>query len=259
MTLGGKVLTTKSPADFAKMEIAGRCVAAVHEAVRASIRPGVTTNQLDAVAATIIRDHGCRPSFLGYHGFPKTICTSPNSAIVHGIPGDYVLRDGDVISIDAGAIYEGWHGDAAFTVAVGEVPDQVQKLLDVTEEALWNGLRQARVGKRLGDVGNAIESTAEPLGYGVVREYVGHGIGRQMHEAPNVANYGTPGRGLKIKTGMAFAIEPMFNLGAPDTTVLDDEWTVVTADGSLSAHFEHTVLITEHGPIVSTLPEPLAL
>ncbi len=259
MTMGGKVLTRKTQADFDKMLVAGKCVAAVHDAVRVAIRPGVTTEQLDAVAADVIRKHDCRPSFLGYHGFPKTICTSPNSAIVHGIPDDYTLRDGDVISIDAGAIYEGWHGDAAFTVPVGEVADEVQKLLDVTEEALWNGLRQARLGKRLGDVGSAIESTAEPLGYGVVREYVGHGIGRQMHESPNVPNYGTPGRGLKIKTGMALAIEPMFNLGTADTNVLEDGWTVVTADGSISAHFEHTVLITEGGPIVSTTPEPVAL
>ena len=178
---------------------------------------------------------------------------------MHGIPDDYVLRDGDLISIDAGAIYEGWHGDAAFTLAVGDVSDRVQKLLDVTEEALWNGLRQARVGKRLGDIGYAIQTTAEPHGYGVVREYVGHGIGQQMHEAPNVPNYGTPGNGLKIKKGMALAIEPMFNLGGADTTVLDDEWTVITADGSLSAHFEHTVLITDNGSIVSTLAEPLRL
>ncbi len=259
MTMGGKVLTTKTGADFDKMLVAGRCVAAVHEAVRAAIRPGVTTAALDAIAAEVIKAHDCRPSFLGYHGFPATICTSPNSAIVHGIPDDYALSEGDVISIDAGAIYEGWHGDAAFTVAVGEVADQVQKLLDVTEDALWNGLRQARVGKRLGDIGYAVQATAEPHGYGVVREYVGHGIGRQMHEAPNVPNYGTPKRGLKVKTGMALAIEPMFNLGTSETKVLDDGWTVVTADGSLSAHFEHTVLITEDGPIVSTTPEPVAL
>lgn len=256
---GAKVLTKKTPEDFAKMEIAGRCVAAVHDAVRAAIAPGVTTAALDAIGAEVVRDHGCRPSFLGYHGFPATICTSPNRAIVHGIPGDYALRDGDIISIDAGAIYEGWHGDAAFTAAVGDVPDEVQKLIDATEEALWNGLRQARVGKRLGDIGYAVEATAEPHGFGVVREYVGHGIGQQMHESPNIPNYGTPGRGLKIKTGMALALEPMFNLGGAETTMLPDEWTVVTADGSLSAHFEHTVLITKDGPLVSTLREPLRL
>ena len=171
----------------------------------------------------------------GTTAFRQRSAPRRTSAIVHGIPDDYTLKDGDLISIDAGAIYEGWHGDAAFTAAVGEVPRNVQRLLDVTEEALWNGLRQSRVGKRLGDIGHAINSTAEPFGFGVVQEYVGHGIGRQMHEAPNVPNYGTPGRGLKIKTGMALAIEPMFNIGGPETAVLEDEWTVVTADGSLSA------------------------
>jgi methionyl aminopeptidase len=256
---GAKVISKKTPGDFAKMEVAGQCVAAMHRAVREAAAPGVTTRELDAIAAEVLRERGCRSSFLGYHGFPAVICASPNSAIVHGIPDGYTLRNGDIISIDAGAIYDGWHGDAAFTMAIGSVPDEVQQLLDVTEEALWNGLREARHGNRLGDVGHAIESTAEPHGYGVVREYIGHGIGRQMHEAPNVPNYGMPGKGLKLKVGMALAIEPMFNLGTAETVVLDDGWTVVTADGALSAHFEHTVLITADGPVVSTLPEPLPL
>ncbi len=259
MSLGTKVITTKSAADFAKMEVAGRCVAAVHDAVRRAAEPGVSMKELDAVAAEVIGEHGCRPSFLGYHGYPATICTSPNNVIVHGIPGDYRLREGDILSVDAGAIYEGWHGDAAFTMAIGEVPEEVQELLVVTEQALWNGLRQARAGNRLGDIGHAIEATAEPHGYGVVREYIGHGIGRQMHEAPNVPNYGKAGRGMRLKEGWALAIEPMFNLGGAETAVLDDGWTVVTADGSLSAHFEHTVLITPEGPKVSTLPEPVLL
>jgi len=253
------VITRKKPEDFEKMVIAGQCVAAMHQAVREAAAPGVTTSELDRIAAEVVRDRGCRPSFLGYHGFPATICASPNSAIVHGIPGSYTLRNGDIISIDAGAIYEGWHGDAAFTMAIGDIPEEVQRLLDVTEEALWNGLRQARHGNRLGDVGHAIEATAEPDGFGVVREYIGHGIGRQMHEAPSVPNYGTPGKGLKLKTGMAIAIEPMFNMGTAETVALEDGWTVVTADGSLSAHFEHTVLLTEEGPVVSTLPEPVYL
>jgi methionyl aminopeptidase len=227
--------------------------------VREAAVPGITTRELDAIAAAVVREHGCRPSFLGYHGFPATICASPNSAIVHGIPDGYTLRNGDIISIDAGAIYEGWHGDAAFTMAIGDVPEEVRRLLVVTEEALWSGLRMARHGNRLGDVGHAIEATAKPHGYGVVREYIGHGIGRQMHEAPNVPNYGTPGKGLKLKAGMALAIEPMFNLGTAETVVLDDGWTVVTADGALSAHFEHTVLITEDGPVVSTVLEPISL
>ncbi len=257
--VGAKIISKKRPDDFAKMEIAGQCVAAMHRVVRQAAAPGVTTRELDALAAEVVRDRGCRSSFLGYHGFPATICTSPNSAIVHGIPDGYTLRSGDVISIDAGAIYEGWHGDAAFTMTIGDVPDNVRQLIKVTEEALWNGLKLARHGNRLGDIGSAIEDTAKPHGYGVVREYIGHGIGRQMHEAPNVPNYGVAGKGLKIKAGMALAIEPMFNLGTAETVVLDDGWTVVTADGAVSAHFEHTVLITEDGPVVSTLPEPLHL
>jgi methionyl aminopeptidase len=177
--------------------------------------------------------------------------------IVHGIPGDYTLCSGDVISIDAGAIYEGWHGDAAFTIAVGDVPDEVAELLEVTERALWKGIERAKAGKRLGDIGAAVEAEARGHGLGVVREYVGHGIGRQMHEAPSVPNYGTAGKGLRLKTGMALAIEPMFNIGTPESFVLDDQWTVVTADGAWSAHFEHTVLLTKEGTYVSTLPEPL--
>ena len=257
--VGAKVISKKKPDDVAKMEIAGHCGAAIHQAVREAAVPGITTRELDAIAAAVVREHGCRPSFLGYHGFPATICASPNSAIVHGIPDGYTLRNGDIISIDAGAIYEGWHGDAAFTMVIGDVPEEVRRLLVVTEEALWSGLRMARHGNRLGDVGHAIEATAKPHGYGVVREYIGHGIGRQMHEAPNVPNYGTPGKGLKLKAGMALAIEPMFNLGTAETVVLDDGWTVVTADGALSAHFEHTVLITEDGPVVSTVLEPISL
>jgi methionyl aminopeptidase len=257
MGLGTKLITIKMADDFAKMEIAGRCVAAAHDAVRRAIAPGVAMTDLDAVAADVLREHGCRPSFLGYHGYPATICASPNSVIVHGIPNGYRLAEGDIVSIDVGAIYEGWHADAAFTAPVGEVAPEVADLLRVTEQALWSGIAEAKAGKRLGDIGHAIEATAAPHGYGVVREYVGHGIGRQMHEAPNVPNYGKPGKGLRLKTGMALALEPMFNLGTEETAVLDDGWTVVTADGSWSAHFEHTVLLTEQGSVVSTLREPV--
>lgn len=249
-------MTMKSEADFEKMIIAGAAVAAVHEAVRAAVAPGVSTLELDRIAHEVLKKANCRPSFLGYHGFPASICTSPNEVIVHGIPDDYRLRSGDVISIDAGAIYEGWHGDAAFTMAVGEVPEAVTRLIEVTERSLWNGIAAAGPGRRLGDVGSAVQKTAEPHGYGVVREYIGHGIGRQMHEAPDVPNYGKPGKGLKLKAGMAIAIEPMFNLGTAETRVLGDGWTVVTRDGQISAHWEHTVLITEEGPLVSTLHEP---
>ncbi|MDJ0791388.1 MAG: type I methionyl aminopeptidase [Acidimicrobiia bacterium] len=255
-----RVITKKSAADFEKMKIAGACVAAMHAAVRAAIAPGVSTRELDEVAREVLAEHGCRSSFLNYGGpqnpFPGVLCTSPNSVIVHGIPGDDVLRDGDIISIDAGAIYEGWHGDAAFTQAVGDVSTEVRTLLEVTEQALWKGIEQTQAGNRLGDIGAAIEAEALVHGLGVVREYVGHGIGRQMHEAPSVPNYGRPGKGLRLKAGMALAIEPMFNLGTADSNVLDDGWTVVTADGRWSAHFEHTVLLTKDGTYVSTLPEP---
>lgn len=249
-------MTTKTATDFEKMKVAGSVVAAIHDAVRAAAVPGTSMLELDAVAQQVLRDRDCRSSFLGYHGFPATICTSPNEVIVHGIPGDYRLRGGDILSIDAGAIYEGWHGDAAFTMAVGEVSAEAARLIAVTREGLWAGIAAAQPGNRLGDVGHAIEQVAAPHGYGVVREYIGHGIGRQMHEAPDVPNYGRPGKGLKLKPGMAIAIEPMFNLGTAETLVRDDGWTVVTQDGMLSAHWEHTVLITEEGPVVSTLPEP---
>lgn len=254
-----RVITIKTAGEFEKMAVAGAAVAAVHEAVRQAAAPGVTTAELDRISAEVLRLHGCRSSFLGYHGFPATICASPNETIVHGIPDGYKLADGDVLSIDSGAIFEGWHGDAAFTIAIGQVPEQVMRLIEVTESALWEGLARARAGKRLGDIGHAIEDAALPEGYGVVHEYIGHGIGRQMHEAPNVPNYGKSGKGLKLKVGMALAIEPMFNLGTADTMLLDDGWTVVTRDGQISAHFEHTVAVTKDGPLVLTLLEPKLL
>ena len=255
--MSGRFMTMKSPADFEKMKIAGAVVAEAHAAVRDAAVPGVTMLELDAIAHEVIRKNDCRPSFLGYHGFPASICASPNQVIVHGIPDRYKLKEGDILSIDVGAIYDGWHGDAAFTMAIGDVPEPVAELIKLTEEGLWAGIAAARPGNRLGDVGAAISAVAAPHGYGVVREYIGHGIGRQMHEAPDVPNYGKRGRGLKLKPGMAIAIEPMFNLGTAETEVLEDGWTVVTADGKLSAHWEHTVLITKEGPVVSTLPEPV--
>jgi methionyl aminopeptidase len=254
--MSGRFMTMKSDADFDKMKVAGAVVAAVHAAVQEAVAPGVTMLELDAIAHKVIRDADCRPSFLGYHGFPASICSSPNEVIVHGIPDGYKLRDGDIVSIDAGAIYDGWHGDAAFTMAVGEISPEAKQLIEVTEQGLWAGIAAAKPGNRLGDVGAAISAVAAPHGYGVVREYIGHGIGRQMHEAPDVPNYGKAGKGLKLKPGMAIAIEPMFNLGTAETSVLEDGWTVITQDGELSAHWEHTVLITKEGPVVSTLPEP---
>jgi methionyl aminopeptidase len=247
------MITIKSVREFELMAVAGRCVAAVHAAVREAAKPGVSMLELDEVSRKVLDAHNCTPSFLGYHGFPATICASPNDVIVHGIPTDYRLRDGDVLSIDSGAIHQGYHGDAAFTMAIGDVPAEVQALIDTTERALWAGIAQVRHGNRVGDIGAAVEAIGRAAGYGIVREYVGHGIGRQMHEEPQIPNYGTRGKGMKLRTGMALCVEPMFNLGGDGTKVDADDWTVRTSDGSLSAHWEHTVCITPDGPVVSTL------
>lgn len=249
------MITIKSPEEFAKMRIAGACVAAVHGAVREAATPGVTTKDLDQLAAGIIADHGCTASFLGYYGYPASICASPNSVIVHGIPGDYTLREGDLLSIDVGAIYEGYHGDAAISFGIGEVTEETQRLIDTTERGMWAGLAHAVSGSRIGDIGAAVGAVGHEAGYGIVREYVGHGIGKRMHEEPQVPNFGRPGKGMRLRPGMALCVEPMFNLGGEDTAVLDDKWTVVTADGSLSCHWEHTIALTEEGPHVFTLPE----
>jgi len=249
------VITMKKSEDFARMRRAGIVVSRVHHAVRDAAAPGVSLLDLEAIAARIIEEGGCIPNFLNYHGFPATTCLSVNNEIVHGIPSDRTLDEGDLLSLDAGAIYEGWHADAAISFGIGEVAPDVQQLIDVTEKAMWAGIEMTRAGVRLGDLGAAIAAVAEPGGYGAVREYTGHGIGRQMHEDPQVLNYGTPGKGMKLKAGMAICIEPMFNLGTHETRVLDDHWTVVTADGAISAHFEHTIAVTPDGPEVLTLPE----
>ena len=239
--------------EIAKMRRAGKVVAEMHEATRAAAKPGVTTAELNAVAAEVIERRGARSNFLNYRGFPAVICTSPNDMIVHGIPGDYVLEEGDIMSIDCGAIVEGYHGDAAFTMAVGEVSAEAARLIEVTERSLWAGIEQLRPGRRLHEVGRAVQDVAEAAGFSVVREYVGHAIGTAMHEEPQVPNYwpGTPGPALK--PGMVFAIEPMVNAGGPGTLLLDDGWSVVTADGRLSAHFEHTIAVTDDGPEVFTV------
>jgi methionyl aminopeptidase len=243
----------KAPEQLELMRAAGLVVAGALDAVVAALRPGMTTGDLDAVARAYIADHGATPSFLGYHGFPAVICTSVNEQIVHGIPGDQVIHDGDLVSVDCGAIVSGWHGDAARTVAVGAVSAAEQELLAVTEDALWQGLAAARVGARLSDLGHAVESAIRSRGgYGIVEEYVGHGIGTAMHMEPSVPNYGSPGKGPTLVAGMALAIEPMVNLGSRHTRLMDDGWTVVTADGARSAHFEHTVAITDAGPWVLT-------
>jgi methionyl aminopeptidase len=237
------------------MRRAGRVVAEMHDATRRAAKPGVTTAELDRIAREVLDRRGARSNFLGYHGFPAVICTSPNSMIVHGIPGPVQLAEGDILSIDCGAIIEGYHADAAFTMSIGSITTEAEKLLRVTEESLWAGIDRMVDGNRLHDIGAAVQTVAEGAGFSVVREYVGHAIGTAMHEEPQVPNY-WPGRpGPRLRTGMVFAVEPMVNAGGPETRLLDDGWSVVTADGSLSAHFEHTIAVTEQGPEVLTVPD----
>jgi len=254
------VVTLKTPEETAKMREAGRIVAEMLAACRAAVRPGVTTAELDRIAAEVLRARGATSNFLGYGvpvlpPFPGVICTSVNEQVVHGIPGKRRLKEGEILSIDAGAIVEGWHADAAVTVPVGNVSPEAAKLIAVTEEALRRAIATAKVGKRLGDIGAAVQEWVEGQGYSVVRNYVGHGIGRAMHEDPQVPNYGIADRGRRIEEGLCIAIEPMVNIGRSETRTLDDRWTVVTADGSLSAHFEHSLWCTARGPIVLTAPE----
>jgi len=247
------VITRKTAAQIALMRKAGRVVAEMHEKCTEAARPGVTTLQIDEVARDVLEKRGARSNFLGYHGFPAVICTSPNDVIVHGIPGDYRLEEGDILSLDCGAIIEGYHGDAAVTIPVGQVSEDASRLMKVTEESLQAAIAEIRDGNRLSDIGHAVQTVAEGAGYSVVREYVGHGIGTAMHEEPQIPNYGPPGRGIKLRVGHVFAVEPMVNLGGPGTVLMDDGWTVKTADGSLSAHFEHTIAVTDNGPEVLTV------
>ena len=238
------------------MREAGRIVARVHDAMREAVRPGVSTAELDALAESIIREHDAVPSFKGYHGFPATICASVNEELVHGIPReDKILKEGDIISIDVGAIYKGYHGDSAWTYAVGEIAEQAQRLLDVTREALFVGISQVRVGNRLMDYSRAVQEYVESRGFYVVRLYTGHGIGREMHEPPEILNYVNPAHPdsrRRFVKGMTVALEPMVNGGTWETRTLSDGWTVVTKDGSLSAHFEHTVAVTDGDPMILT-------
>jgi methionyl aminopeptidase len=243
--------------ELAKMRRAGRVVAEMHERTRAALRPGVTTGELNRIAAEVIERRGARSNFLhyGHPPFPGVICASPNDMIVHGIPSDdVVLEEGDIISIDCGAIIEGYHGDAAYTAGVGTISSEAEKLLEVTERSLWAGIDVMRDGNRLHDIGREVQLVAESAGFSVVKEYVGHAIGTKMHEEPQVPNYWPGSPGPKLRTGMAFAVEPMVNAGSAATRLLDDGWSVVTADGSLSAHFEHTIVVTDDGPEVYTLP-----
>lgn len=245
-------ITIKSDRDIEKMKVAGHVVSLCHQRVEAAIAPGVTTGELDAIVVDTLKEHNALASFLGYNGFPASICASVNEEIVHGFPGDRVLNEGDIIAVDIGAIVNGWHGDSAWTYGVGQISAEADQLLKDTEQALLIGVAEARPGNRLGAIGHAIEQFAGPKGYGIVRGYGGHGIGRRMHEDPHVPNFGSASFGPVLRKGMTLAIEPMLNIGTHETRVLDDDWTVVTPDGSLSAHFEFTVAITDDEPVVLT-------
>lgn len=246
------MIICKSKTELDLMREAGRIVALTHQELAKAVCPGINTRELDHIAEEFIRKQGALPSFKGYHGFPASICTSVNEVLVHGIPGNRVLNEGDIISIDIGAHIHGFHGDSAWTYPVGNISDEAVQLLRVTEESLFKGIEQVREGNRLSDIGHAVQKHVEAAELSVVRDYVGHGIGREMHEDPQIPNYGPPGRGPRLKVGMALAIEPMVNVGTYHCRTLEDNWTVVTADGSLSAHFEHTVALTENGPEILT-------
>lgn len=246
----------KTPQQIEEMAEAGRLSAKVLREVGACVKPGVSTAELDRIAEMLIRMEGGIPAFKGYGGFPGSICASVNEQIVHGIPSkNVILQEGDILSIDTGAIVGGWVGDNAWTFPVGKISPEKQRLLDVTEECMWAGIEAARPGNHLGDIGHAIQQIAEKAGYGVVREYVGHGVGRNMHEDPNVPNYGRKHSGIKLEPGMVLAIEPMINIGTHKTRVMSDGWLVVTRDGKPSAHFEKTIAITEEGPRILTTEE----
>ncbi|HEV8357449.1 MAG TPA: type I methionyl aminopeptidase [Gemmatimonadales bacterium] len=248
------MITLKSAKEIEIMARAGRIVAATLDLVRRTVRPGLSTAELDDAAERFIRSHaGAVPSFKGLYGFPRSLCVSINDEIVHGIPSrQRVLREGNIVSVDVGVCVEGFHADAATTVAVGEIAPATQRLLDVTQEALAAGIAQATVGNHVGDIGHAVQTVAEAAGFGVVRELVGHGVGQRMHEDPQVPNHGQPRRGPRLQAGMTLAIEPMITAGDYTTRLLDDKWTVVTADGSMAAHFEHTVAVTREGPRILT-------
>ncbi|MDF2520638.1 MAG: map [Clostridia bacterium] len=247
------MISIKSAKEIELMRVAGKIVAETHEVLKEAIKPGITTKELDIIAEEYIRKCGALPAFKGYYGFPASICSSVNSQVVHGIPGPVVLKEGDIIGIDIGTIYQDYYGDAARTHGVGKISSDAQRLIKVTEESFFAGIKYAREGNRLSDISHAIQAYAESYGYSVVRDLVGHGIGRKMHEDPQVPNYGLPGRGPRLAAGMALAVEPMINQGKYAVKTLSDGWTVVTADGSLSAHYENTIIITKEAPELLTL------
>lgn len=241
------MITSKSKREIDLMRKAGEIVALAHQAVAEAIKPGITTGELDRIVEKVIRDHQATPSFKGYNGFPAAICASVNEVLVHGFPSKYALKEGDIISVDIGACYKGYHGDSAWTYAVGEVSEEAKHLMEVTKQSLYEGLKMVKAGVHLSDISNTIGEYVYSYGYSVPYEYTGHGIGANLHEDPAIPNYGPRGKGPILKAGMTLAIEPMVHRGKPFTKVLDDDWTVVTKDGSLAAHYEHTVLVTEEG------------
>lgn len=247
------MIILKSQLEIEEMRKAGKIVALAHEVIKQHIKPGISTLELDQIAEEVIREHGAIPAFKGYHGFPGSICASINKEVVHGIPTKgRILKDGDIISVDIGSLINGYYGDSAKTYAVGNISDEAKKLIEVTRASFYEGLKYCKVGYRLSDVSHAIQKHVEDNGFSVVRDFVGHGIGTSMHEEPQIPNYGKPGKGPRLAKGMVLAIEPMVNVGEYEVIVLDDEWTVETLDGSLSAHYEHTIAITDDEPIILT-------
>jgi methionyl aminopeptidase len=248
------MIICKTPREIEIMREAGKIVALTHQELEKHIRPGITTKELDEIAEAVIRKHGAIPSFKGYNGFPGSICASVNEELVHGIPGDRVLKEGDIISVDIGAQYNGYHADSAWTYPVGEIAEETKKLLEVTEKSLYIGLEEAKPGARLSNISHAIQTYVESHHFSIVREYVGHGIGQNLHEDPQIPHYGPPNKGPRLKPGMTLCIEPMVNAGSRYVKTLADNWTVVTVDGKMCAHFEHTIAITENGyEILTTL------
>lgn len=250
------MIVLKTSRELKLMREAGRISAKALQLVGEAIKPGVSTAALDKIAYDFIISQGAKPNFLNYGGFPATACISINNQVIHGIPNKHtIIKDGDIVSVDLGALYEGYHGDNAATFACGEISPEAQRLMDVTKESLYEGIKMATVGNRIGDIGATIQEYVEARGYSVVRKFVGHGVGASLHEEPEVPNFGSKGRGVRLLKGMTLAIEPMVNAGHYDVNQLSDGWTVVTADGSLSAHFEHSIAITENGPVILTLPD----
>ena len=247
-----RLIQLKSAREIEIMRQAGQLTARARKLAGEMIEPGVTTDEIDRAVRTLIEKHGAIPAFLGYNGFPNSVCASINEEVIHGIPGGRVIQTGDIVSIDIGVVIDGFHGDCAATFAAGEVSQEAKRLIDVTEQSFYEALAHCKAGLRLTDISHAIQSYAEGYGFGVVRDFVGHGIGKSLHEAPEVPNFGNPGRGPRLQAGMTLAIEPMVNLGGPAVRILEDGWTVATVDGSLSAHYENTVLITDGEPEILT-------